>query len=91
MQRQRRTALSNANARISSTLIAFGVFPREQRYGMNWRMDVSYQVEQPTESNTSLCRITPASHNTLIYCYGCEDILLGWLHGLDACWLGLLA
>jgi hypothetical protein len=44
-------------------------------------------VEQPTESDTSFSRVTPGSPSTLIHCYGCEDILLGWRHGLDARWL----
>jgi len=44
-------------------------------------------VEQPTESDTLFSRVTPGSHSTLIHCYGCEDILLGWRHGLDARWL----
>src|SRR6476660_4106626 len=50
-------------------------------------VDVGYQVEQPTENDPSLYRVTAASDNSLIHCYCCEDILLERLHGLDACWL----
>ena len=46
--------------------------------GVNRRMDVSYQMEQPTESDPSLRRVAPASQNPLIHCYGCEDILLAF-------------
>ena len=56
-------------------------------YGMERLVDVGYQVEQPTESDPSLYRVTAASDNSLIHCYCCEDILLERLHGLDACWL----
>jgi|SoiMethySBSTD1v2_1073268.scaffolds.fasta_scaffold69861_2 hypothetical protein len=51
------------------------------------RVDVSYQVEQPTQSDPSLRRVAPASQNPLIHCYGCEDILFGRLNDLDAHWL----
>src|SRR6478736_1094346 len=51
------------------------------------RVDVSYQVEQPTQSDPSLRRVAPASRNPLIHCYGCEDILFGRLNDLDAHWL----
>jgi len=54
---------------------------------MKRRVDVSYQVEQPAESDTSLCRVTFASQNPFIQWYGCQDILVGRLHDLDAGWL----
>ena len=50
-------------------------------------VNVANKMEEPCESNTSSCGVTSGSHNLLIRCYGCEDILLGWLYGLDVCWL----
>src|SRR5512144_1431738 len=63
------------------------ILPREQLHGMEWLMDVANKMKQPTESNTSSCRVPLASHSTLIHCYGCEDILRRRLNRLDACWL----
>ena len=60
------------------------ILPREQLYGMERLVNVSYEMEQPTESDTSLCRVNPASHNLLVLRYGRQDVFLRRLYGRDA-------
>lgn len=50
-------------------------------------MNVSEQVEQPSESDTSFSRFATASHNPLVLRYGCQDVFLRRLYSLDVCWL----